>query len=172
MIKEAKDLLENVVKKRIKDVTVARSAAEESQAIMGRKFPLVALITNPGTFDDSEARTVRYLDKKTNTHQQRYVRGARVLPILLRCWDQGEEKTDAVFSRIIPAIPSRWDLDNFTGGVEIVAEEHSDHTGNVAKLYLSVAVIRFSVPVALEDELSPTYETVILEGGEFTAEKE
>ena len=164
MITEAKNLLENVVKKRIKDVTVVRSAQEESQSIMGRKFPLVALITNPGPFDESEARTVRYLKNETNMFQQRYVRGARNLPILLRCWAQGEAEADKVFSRIIPAIPSRWDYDDFTGSIEINVEEHSDHTGNVAKLYLSVAVIIFKVPVAVEEKDIPTYEKVMIDG--------
>ena len=171
MITEAKNLLEKVVKERVKDVTVVRLFSEESQAMMARRLPLVSLITNPGTFDDTEARTVRYKDAEAESWQQRYVRGARVLPILLRCWAAGEEEADAVFSRIIPAIPSQWDYDGFTGFVEIGAEEHSDHTGNVAKLYLSVAEIRFKMPVAVEAAESPTIDKVIPDGGEY-AKKE
>jgi hypothetical protein len=167
MIREAKDLLEGIIKNRIAGVTVVRSAADESHAVMQRQWPLVALITNPGDFDDSEARTIRYHDEQGGGYKQRYVRGNRVLPILVRCWAAGEEEADAVFSRIIPAIPSRWECDGFTGGVEIGAEEHSDHTGNVAKLYLSVAEVRFSVAAAMDAEIIPVFETVEQEGGEF-----
>jgi hypothetical protein len=168
MITAAKNLLEGIIKRRIEGVTVVRSAAEEKQAIMARKFPLVALITNPGPFDGSEARTVRYFDKtKEHQYQERYVRGARNLPILIRCWAAGEEEADAAFSRIIPAIPSRWNYDNFTGSIEIGTEEHSDHAGNVAKLYCSIIDVRFSVAAAMEPGELPYYEQVILEGAEF-----
>ena len=171
LITTAKNLLETIIKGRIKGVTVVRLASEETHAIMARQYPLVSLITNPGSFDDSEARTVRYYDTGVKSFQQRYVRGARVLPILLRCWAAGEEETDEVFSKIIPAIPSQWNYDNFTGAVEIGTEEHSDHTGNVAELYLSVAEIRFKVPVALEDELSPTIKIIEPQGGEFARQE-
>jgi hypothetical protein len=167
MIREAKDLLEGIMKNRIEGVTVVRSAADESRAVMQRQWPLVALITNPGNFDDSEARTIRYHDEHGGGYKQRYVRGNRILPILVRCWAAGEDEADAVFSRIIPAIPSRWECGGFTGSVEIGAEEHSDHTGNVAKLYLSVAEVHFSVAAAMDAEIIPVFETVEQEGGEF-----
>jgi hypothetical protein len=169
VITEAKNLLEGIVKQRIEGVTVVRSAADEAHAIMQRTFPLVALITNPGTFDGSEARTVRYFDN--GEYKQRYVRGNRVLPILVRCWAAGEDEADRVFSRIVPAIPSRWEYDNFCGGVEIGAEEHSDHTGNVAKLYLSVAEVRFSVAAAMEAEPMPVIEKTEPEGGEYAGQQ-
>ena len=169
MITEAKNLLEEIIKKRIDGVTVVRSAAEEKQATMTRKFPLVALITNPGPFDGSEARTLRYFDKnEKHKHQERYVRGNRNVPILIRCWAAGEEEADKTFSRIIPAIPSRWEYDNFTGCIEIGTEEHSDHAGNVAKLYCSVIDVRFSVAAAMEPGELPYFEKVELEGGEYT----
>jgi hypothetical protein len=167
VIKEAKDLLEGIIKNLIPGVTVVKSTAEESRQIMVRNFPLVSLITNPGNFDDSEARTIRYHDEQDGGYKQRYVRGNRVLPVLVRCWAAGEDEADAVFSRIIPAVPSRWECGDFTGSVEIGAEEHSDHTGNVAKLYLSVAEVRFSAAAAMDAELVPVFETVEQEGGEF-----
>lgn len=160
MIKEVKDLLESVIVARVPDATVTRSAAEESRAIMARKWPLVSLITNPGTFDESEARTVKYYDDVAKTWKQRYVRGNRVLPVLVRCWAEGEEAADSLFSRIIPAIPSRWEHDDFAGSIEIAAEEHSDHTGNTAKLYLSVAEVRFSIPAAMEPTVVPTIDEI------------
>jgi len=166
MIREAKDLLEGIIKNRVPEVAVVRSAAEESHAIMARQFPLVGLITNPGLFDGSEARTVRYFNVKKN-YRERYVRGNRVLPILVRCWAAGENEADEVFSRIIPAIPSRWEYDDFTGSVEIGAEEHSDYAGNVAKLYLSVAEVRFSAAAAMDAEPVPVFETVEQEDGEY-----
>ena len=73
MIKEAKDLLERVIKKRLPDVPVVRSAKEETHTIMARKFPLIFLITNPGTFDGTEARIFRYFED--GQYKERYVRG-------------------------------------------------------------------------------------------------
>ncbi len=75
MIKEAKDLLEKIIKERIQGITVVRSATEESHKIMARKFPLIALVTNPGTFDESEARTVRYFEGKPKQYRERYYAG-------------------------------------------------------------------------------------------------
>ena len=141
MIKEIKDLLETVIIERIAGVTVVRSARDESRAFMSRQWPLVALITNPGRFDDREARTYRYADIEAGTWKQRSVRGSRIIPILMRCWAEGEEATDAVFSRIIPAIPRRWEYDGFEGFILINREEHTDHTDSVNDVYLSVTEI-------------------------------
>ena len=91
MIRAAKDLLQAVVAQRIPAATVVRSAAAESRAIMSRKWPLVSLITDPGRFDDREAKTVRYPDTEAGVLKQRYVRGSRILPVLLRCWAEGED---------------------------------------------------------------------------------
>jgi hypothetical protein len=170
VIKEIKDVLEAVVSARIPGITVARSALEESHAIMARKWPLVSLITNPGRFDDREARLVRYADtgeggRGAVTWKQRTVRGTRRVPILLRCWNKGEDATDEIFSRIIPAIPRRWDYDGFQGFVLIGAEEHSDHTDSVTNLYLSMAEIQFTVDVALEETIVPTIDTTEIEPG-------
>ena len=168
IITTAKNLLERVIKNRVENVTVVRSAAEEKKAILVRQFPLVALITAPGPFDDTRAQTVRYFDEgEKHKYQERYVRGNRNLPIQIRCWAAGEEAADIVFSRIIPAIPSRWVYDNFTGSIEIGTEEHSDHTGNVKELYLSVVDVRFSVAAAMEPGKVPYFEQVVLEGAEF-----
>jgi hypothetical protein len=160
MIREAKDILQAVAAQRIPSATIVRSAADESRAIMARKWPLVSLITDPGRFDDREAKTVRYADKEAGLLKQRYVRGSRILPILLRCWAEGEDAADEVFSRILPAIPRKWEYDGFEGLIVINAEEHSDHTGNASKLYLSVAEIQFTVQVALEEETVPTFKVV------------
>jgi hypothetical protein len=165
VITEAKDLLEQIVKARIENVTVVRSGMDESHAIMQRQFPLVALITNPGSFDGSQAQTYRYFDGED--YKQRYARGNRNLPILLRCWSISETEADKVFSRIIPAIPSRWNYDDFIGSIEIGTEEHSDHKGNVAKLYCSLVEVRFSVAAAMEPGEVPYYKDVVLEEGEI-----
>lgn len=156
MIKEVKDLLEAVVKARIPVATVVRSGAEEDRAIMARQWPLVSLITNPGKFDDRVARVLRYQDVQAGTWKQRQVRGKRIVPILLRCWSAGEDETDVIFSRILPAIPRRFTYDDFEGFIEINAEEHSDHTGALAKVYLSVAEVVFSVDVAPDATIIPT----------------
>jgi hypothetical protein len=163
MIKEAKDILEQVVMKRIPGVVVARSAADESQAIMTRKWPIIALITNPGGFDDREARTIRYADTEAGVWKERIVRGNRIVPIQLRCWGEGEDATDALFSHLLPAIPRRFEYDGFEGYIVINWEEHSDRTDNVNKLYLSVAEIQFSVPVALDETDVPTIKSVVAE---------
>jgi hypothetical protein len=76
-----------------------------------------------------------------------------------------------VFSRIIPAIPSRWNYDDFTGSIEIGTEEHSDHTGNVAKLYCSVIDVRFSVAAAMEPGEVPYFKEIIIEEGEILKEE-
>jgi hypothetical protein len=166
VITEAKDLLERIIKERIKDVAVVRSAADESRAVMKKQFPLIALITNPGPFDGSQAQTYRYFDDNKD-YKQRYARGNRNLPILLRCWSGSEAEADKIFSRIIPAIPSRWNYDDFTGSIEIGTEEHSDHTGNVTNLYCSVIDVRFSVAAAMEPGEIPYYTDVVLEDGEI-----
>ena len=160
MIKQAKDVLAQVVQERVPDAVIVRSVSEEQHAIMARKYPVVALITNPGRFDDREAKTVRYQDEEQGIWVQRKVRGNRIIPILLRCWAEGEDAADEAFSRIIPAIPRRWEYDDFEGHVLINAEEHSDNTGNVAKLYLSVAEVQFAVDVATEVEIVPTVKTI------------
>jgi hypothetical protein len=139
---------------------VVRSIAEEQHAIMARQLPLVSLITNPGRFDDREAKTVRYPDEDAGIWKQRYVRGKRILPLLLRCWAEGEEAADALFSHILPAIPRKWEYDHFEGLIVIETEEHSDFVDNVSNHYLSVAEIQFSVPVALEEETVPTIHSV------------
>ena len=156
MIQEIKDILQAVVDRRCPGIMVVRSKFEEAQAVRGRKWPLVSLITNPGGFDDREAKTIRYYDQAAGTYKQRYVRGDRIVPILLSCWAEGEAATDALFSRILPAIPRKWELDGFEGLVLINGEEHSDYAGNVSKLYTSIAEIQFTVSVALEEEIVPT----------------
>ena len=160
MIREVKDILQNVVALRIPGVMIARSMAEEQRAIMARQWPLVSLITNPGRFDDREAKTIRYPDAEAGIWKERYVRGKRILPLLLRCWAEGEDEADALFSRILPAVPRKWEYDGFEGLIVIETEEHSDFVDNVNKLYLSVAEIQFSVPVALEETVVPTFRAI------------
>ena len=160
MIKEIKDLLQTTITARVPGVTIVRSIAEESRVIMARKWPLVSLITNPGRFDDREAKTIRYPDAEAGVWKERYVRGKRIVPILLRCWAEGEDGTDALFSRILPGIPRKWEYDGFEGLVVIEAEEHSDFTDSVNQLYLSVAEIQFSVPVALDETTVPTFRAI------------
>jgi hypothetical protein len=167
VIKEAKNLLEKIIKEKIHGVTVVRSAADESHEIMARKFPLVALVTNPGTFDGKEARTVRYFEGEPKQYRERYVRGERVLPILVRCWAAGEDDADGIFSRILPAIPSQWVYDGFVKHIEIGWEEHSDHVKNVTKTYLSVAEVRFRAAAAMEPGEIPYYTQTVLEEGEI-----
>jgi hypothetical protein len=160
MIKEAKDLLQAVVSQRAPDVTVVRSMAEETHAIMARQWPFISLITNPGRFDDREAKTIRYPDAEAGIWKERYVRGKRIVPVLLRCFAEGEDVADALFSRILPAIPRKWELDGFEGLIVIETEEHSDFADSVNTLYLSIAEIQFSVPVALEETAIPTIKSV------------
>ena len=170
MIKEAKDLLERVIKKQLPDVPVVRSAKEETHAIMARKFPLVSLITNPGTFDGTTAQIVRYFEGRE--YKERYVRGDRILPILVRCWAEGEDEASMLFSRIIPVIPSQWEYDGFAKHIEIGAEEHSDHAGNVNKMYLSVAEVRFRAAAAVDPKEAPYIEKAVPQGGEFVTRQE
>jgi hypothetical protein len=167
VIREAKDVLQSVVQARVPEANIVRSVAEESRAIMSRKWPLVTLITNPGKFDDREAKTFRYADAEAGTLKQRYVRGNRILPVLLRCWAEGEDAADEMFSRIIPAIPRKWEYDGFEGTILINHEEHSDFVDSVTKLYMSVAEIQFTVPVALDEEIVPTIKTVESDAPEY-----
>jgi hypothetical protein len=165
MIKEIKDLLETVIKERIPGINVVRSVRDESREIMTRQWPLVSLITKPGRFDDREARVYRYADIEAGVWKQRSVRGSRIIPILMRCWAEGEDAADEIFSRIIPAIPRRWEYDGFEGFVLINREEHTDHTDSATVLYLSVAEVQFSVDVALEEEIVPTIDQTQVEPG-------
>ena len=166
MIREAKKLLEGISKETVPGITVVKSAAEEAREIMARKFPFVALITNPGSFDDSGARTVRYFDDKQQ-YRERYVRGLRELPILIRCWEDGEDKADELSSSIIPEIPSQWEYDGFGNHVRIGAEEHSDHTGSLNKPYASVIEVIFIGTAARKPKDAPVIERGEPEGGEY-----
>ena len=166
MINEAKTLLEGIVKRAAPKATVVKSAAEESRAIMARRFPLVALVTNPGTFDNSEARTVRYVDE-SGAYMERYVRGTRSLPVLIRCWESGEDGADALVGAVIPEVPSRWECDGFAGEVRIGTEEHSDHAGNLTKGYVSVVEVTFTAPAARKPHEVPVIKRSESEGGEY-----
>ncbi|MCL2608508.1 MAG: hypothetical protein FWD94_01195 [Treponema sp.] len=166
MINEAKSLLEGVIKRAAPAATVVRSAAEESRAVMARKFPLVALITNPGTFDNGEARTVRFRDGG-GAYRERYVRGKRSLPVLVRCWEAGEDKADALLDAVIPELPSRWEHDGFTCEVGIDGEEHSDHAGNLTKGYVSVVGVTFTAYAARKADAVPYIERTEPQGGEY-----
>ena len=159
MIREAKSLLESVIKEAVPGVTVVKSAADESRQIGVRKFPLVSLITLPGTFDESEARVVRYYDE-TGQYKGRYVRGYRNLPIVIRCWAEGEDAADAAASAIMPCIPSQWVYDGFTCRVELVSEEHSDHAGNASKLYVSAFEVCFNGAATRKPDEIPVVENV------------
>jgi len=167
VIREAKTLLEGIIKKTMPGITVVKSAAEETREIMARKFPLVALITNPGTFDDSEARTVRYFEGNPKRYSERYVRGHRKLPILIRCWADGEEKADELSSSIIPEIPSQWEYDGFGNHVRIEAEEHSDHASSTNKTYVSVIVATFTGTAARKPVAVPFFDKTELVDGEI-----
>ena len=167
MIREAKTLLKGIIEKTVPGITVVKSAAEESRLIMARKLPFVALITNPGTFDESEARTVRYFEGEPKQYRERYVRGHRNLPILIRCWADGEDNADALSSDIIPEIPSQWEYDGFGSHVRIEAEEHSDHASNTNKLYVSVIVATFAATAARKPDAVPFFEKVELVDGEI-----
>jgi hypothetical protein len=170
VIREAKDLLKGIIEDLTPGVTVVKSAAEESREIMARKFPLVSLITNPGAFDDSGARTVRYFEGspgEPKTYRERYVRGHRNVPILIRCWAEGEDQADELASGIIPAIPSQWEYDGFSCHVKIGAEEHSDHTGSLGKPYVSVVEAIFTAAAARKPVAVPVIEKAEPEGGEY-----
>jgi hypothetical protein len=163
MIVEAKNALEEAVRSRAPAATIVRSASGESRAIMAREFPVVALVTLPGGFDDREAQTYRYYDSEEGTWKQRYVRGNRVILIEMRVWGEKEEDVDAVFSGILPGVPRHWEYDGLEGLVVINGEEHSDSVDSVSGTYLSAAEIQFSCKIALEEETVPTINTVELE---------
>jgi hypothetical protein len=169
MITEAKNILEQTVQKIFPGMLVVRSMADEQHAQAARKWPYVSLITNPGGFDDRKAKTVRYADVEAKTWKQRYVRGERWLPIQMRCWGEGEEAVDVIFSRLLPAIPRHWEYDGFEGSVLINGEEHSDIVGNKGLLYLSCAEIEFAVDVATGEEIVPTIDQFVNEGGDYQA---
>ena len=169
MIREAKTLLEGIIKEVSPGITIVKSVAEESKGIMARKFPLVSLITNPGKFDNSEARTIRYFeDNDPKRYRERYVRGHRKLPILIRCWEEGEDKADELVSNIIPELPSQWECNGFSSHVEIGVEEHSDHTGNLNKPYVSVIEVLFISIAARKPKDVPVIETVVSEGDDIS----
>lgn len=170
MIREAKELLQAIIEEAVPGVTVVKSAAEESRKIMARQFPLVSLITNPGSFDDTEARTVRYFEGEPKEYRERYVRGHRFVPVLVRCWADGEDGADAMTSGIIPEIPSQWEYDGFSCHVKIGAEEHSDHTGNLGKPYVSVIEVIFSGVAARKPKPVAVIEKAEPEGGEYAKE--
>jgi hypothetical protein len=170
VIKEAKDLLESVVHGVLPALApgymVVRSKSKEEQAIMARKWPVISLITDEGTFDDREARTCRYADTEAGIWKERYVRGSRTLPLQLRCWAEGEDAADEIFSKLLPEIPRRWELDGFEGLIRIGVEAHSDNTGAVSTLYLSAALIEFSVDVAGKETIIPTIRRTEMQAGE------
>ena len=171
MIAEAKRLLESVIKKTAPELTVVKSAAEEARQIMARKFPFAALITNPGNFDSNAARTVRYFEGEGagRKYIERYIRGVRSVPVLIRVWAEGEDHADDLLSRVIPELPAQWEYGGFTGRVEINTEEHSDHAGSMSKPYCSVVEVTFSGTAARAPREVPVIEKVENSGGEFAA---
>jgi hypothetical protein len=161
LITTVKGLLEDAVREACPEIRiVVSSGAQESKAIMGRKLPFAALITEHGKFDNRTAQMVRYADEADNSLKQRYVRGTRQVPVMVRVWAENEEKTDELFSRLVPRIPRVWEYDGFGGRVLIEAEEHSDFVDNVSKLYLSVLRVQFAVQVAGDEEVVPTFTSV------------
>jgi hypothetical protein len=166
LIKEAKDLLEKIIKDRIPGIAVVRSFADEKHAITARTIPFIALITKAGNFDKSTAQTVRYFDGNKE-YQQRYVRGDRNLPVQIRCWAESEDEADRLFSRILPAIPSQWGYDGFARHIEIEWEEHSDSVKVVEKRYLSVAQVLFHAAAAMEPGEIPFFKEVVVQEGEI-----
>ena len=122
MITAIKDLLAETIERRCPGMTVVRSKQAMEREFMARKLPLAALITNPGRFDDREVKIFRYYDPDVQTWKQQYIRGNRRVPVLLYCWANGEEETDRLFSRIIPAIPRQWQYNGFDGLILIEGE--------------------------------------------------
>jgi len=108
---------------------------------------------------------VRYFEGKD--YRERYVRGHRNLPILIRCWEDGEDKADALASSIIPEIPSQWEYDGFGNHVQIGTEEHSDHAGSMNKPYVSVIEVTFTGTAARKPGAVPVIETSEMEGGDI-----
>jgi hypothetical protein len=159
-IKTAKDILEDVVKAHIENVTVARSAVKEKRSIMSRQWPLVSLITDPGKFDDRTAQWYRYADTTDNTLKQRYVRGTRKLPIAVALWAKDEETADELFSGLLPYIPRTWEYDDFGGTILITGEDNSDYADNVSDVYRCIAVVEFDCMVAQAPEIVPTFTSV------------
>lgn len=166
MITQAKDILQQVIEQRITGVTIARSFQKEKKACLAKQWPLVSLITNPGRFENA-SRITKYFDKDAKIWKQRYVRGKRILPVLMRCWAMGEDSADELFSSILPYVPTRWVLDDIEGEVSILSEEHSDHAGNTSELYVSAVEIEFSMEVARVPGDLPTINTVNMEPGEI-----
>jgi hypothetical protein len=165
LITEAKNLLEGIIKKAVPGITVVKSAAAETREIMARKFPLVSLITNRGSFDESGARTVRYFEGEQ--YRERYARGFRKLPIVIRCWENGEDKASELAGDIIPEIPSQWEYDGFTNHVQIGAEEHSDNARSLKKPYVSVIEVIFTGTAARKPQEAPVIEKTEIEDGEL-----
>ena len=166
MLSEAKKLLEDAVGRAVPGAEVVRSAEEEERAAAAGKFPLVALLGNPGTFDETEARTVRFRDDD-GRYRERHVRGKRSLPILVRCREADEEGADALLATILPELPARWEHDGFVGEVRIGAEERSDHAEGAAGGHVSVVEVIFTAPVARQAEEIPLIEKTEPGGGEF-----
>jgi len=171
VIREAKTLLKGIIEKTVPGITVVKSAAEESRLIMAHKFPFVALITNPGSFDESEAKTVRYFESNPKQYLERYVRGNRNLPILIRCWADGEDNADELSSSIFPEIPSQWEYDGFGNHVQIETEEHSDHTSSTNNTYVSVIVATFAATAARKPKAVPYFERTEIVDGEIINRK-
>jgi hypothetical protein len=164
MVREAKALLTEVIHLVLPDIPIVLSAAEESRVFHDRRFPFIALITNPGSFDESEARTVRR--REGMRILEWYVRGYRNLPIVIRCWALGEDACDAVFSRIIPAIPRQWEYAGYVTHIKIGAEEHTDNATNLTKPYLSVVEVTFVGAAVRQPTEISVIETVETEYGE------
>jgi hypothetical protein len=158
MIKECKDILQTALQEHFPYVVVVRSAKDETHQIGVRKFPLVALITNPGSFAHQEGKLVRY--STGEALEEREVKGRRTVPIIVRVWGEGEEAVDALFSRLLPLIPRRFMLDGFEGTISILSEEHSDHAGNLSKLYASVVETAFAVDIASDPVAVPVIKHI------------
>ena len=166
MISEAKNVLEAVVQS-VGVTHIARTALAEKKLLNNRQIPCVGLITNPGDFDDRQAKQARYFDEEAGIWRQRYIRGKRRVPILVRVWAADEAAADDILSQIIPNIPRSWELDDLGGEITIGTEEHSDYASNVASLYLSVVEVEMAVEVAAAPVDIPTAESTEITGTEY-----
>lgn len=161
MIKEAKDLIQSIIPEALVK-KVVRDGIEEKKALSNKELPFLALITNPGGFDETEAKYIKF--KEDGALFQRYIRGTRTLPIVIRVWAESEDEADEILSEIIVQMPRFWNCDGLQGRVDILNEEHSDYSTRLLGKYLSALEISFSVEVGKEKEQIQTFNSVLTEG--------
>lgn len=147
MITEAKDFLEDLIKKHSPETCkidlVVRNATDEKNAVTNRKFPFAALISRQGSFDETKCRSSGY-KKEDGSIQACLIRGERTVPMQIRIHARKEAEAESVIDALIANMPTRYGWGEFIDLVQIRATDLSDFGSNMSEYVIAALVVDFT----------------------------